>query len=85
MMVDTGGAGLELEDGDFLLKEGEAARCYWHYFTPAELGDLCAGTGLVILECGLAPEFGQTDWDMILVGVWRKGEAESKQPVQPAP
>jgi SAM-dependent methyltransferase len=71
-------AGSDLEDGDFI-ESGESlaiGQCYWHYFKKDELIDLIQQAGLSVLECDIAPSFGQTGgdpegigWETLLIAV----------------
>ncbi len=59
--------GVALEDGDFVLHDLQNADCYWHYFTRSEVTALCELAGLKVLDCGLAKDFGQADWDTLWI------------------
>lgn len=56
--------GLPLEEGDYLLGDASGDPCYWHYFTPVELLELCWGAGLHVLEYCPVTELGQ-DYDNV--------------------
>ncbi len=49
------------ESGDLLL-ETRSGPCYWHYFTPDELRDLCLDAGFTMLLEASSDELGQA-WD----------------------
>lgn len=73
--------GFDLEDGDFI-EIGEPPTmgpCYWHYFARPELVELLAAAGFTVLECDVAPAFGQIrhdrrqlGWDTLLIAVAQK-------------
>ncbi len=80
-------SGLDLEDGDFIEKgdDNSVGLCYWHYFSRQELVEQMRQAGFSVVDCDVAPAFGQTGadprqigWDTLLIAVARKaGQQES--------
>lgn len=72
LLEGSGRLGLELEEGDFILRDGDSGSpCYWHYFSRGELEEIVREAGLARLDLRRSSELGE-DHDSLWICVARK-------------